>query len=239
MSKTLSPRLVVISGIPAGGKTAIAEELAKRIPNSVLLSRDHVSYGGLLYVNDRAETPSLPPFEEYVKNDKVFPNDAERVETPFGPMTLIHDSARSDFYKRHAREQGYIIMGRVAAANMAAGKVAIIEGFLPRSIESGALKRFMDQPMFGAFPKFLIHVVADAKTLLARQKNRAVKDREAATRAKTGYLSEKGFGEFMEKEHPREPKGLKDLPHSFLETSSLSIDEAVTRCLDYISSPAE
>ena len=133
MQHLLSPRLVVISGTPAGGKSTLAEALARNIPNAVSFSRDHVMYGGLLYVNHLTErAPALPPFETYVVNDMVFPNDAEQVDTPFGPMTLVHDSARSDFYKRHAREQSYLIMGRLAEAALRARKVAIIEGFLAR-----------------------------------------------------------------------------------------------------------
>ncbi|MDO8574175.1 MAG: AAA family ATPase [bacterium] len=234
MNLTLKPRLVVISGIPAGGKTTIAEGLAKQITNSVYLSRDHVAYGGLLYVNHLAATPSLLNFEEYVAKDKVFPNDAELVETPFGKMTLIHDSARSDFYKRHAREQGHLIQGRLAIENMKAGKVAILEGFLPRVIESGALKKFMDQPMFASYPKYVIHVIASDKVCLARQKVRAGKDKEAAVRAKTGYAEAENFSELMAKEHPKTPTGLMNLPHLFLDTSALSTEESVKRCLDYI-----
>jgi len=234
MNFTLKPCLIVISGIPASGKTTLAERLAKQITNAVYLSRDHVAYGGLLYVNHLVATPSLLNFEEYVAKDKVFPNDAEPVGTPFGEMILIHDSARSDFYKRHAREQGYLIQGRLAAENMKAGKVAIVEGFLPRVIESGALKRFMDQPMFVEYPKYLIYVVASDEMCLARQKARAGMDKEAAVRAKTGYTDAGNFSQLMAKEHPRAPRGLEDLPHLLLDTSVLSTEESVRRCLDYI-----
>lgn len=237
MENMLSPRLVVVSGMPAAGKTTIAEELASRIPNAVHFSRDHITYGGLLYVNHLVtQTPSLPPFEEYVSRDRVFPNDAETVETPFGPMTLIHDSTRSDFYKRHAREQSYLIMGRLAEASLKVGKVAIIEGFLGRSIESGALKAFMDQKGFNTFPKYLIHVVADYKICLARQKDRAKKDKEAAIRAKTGYVVEEGFEDLMDREHPRSPKGIENIPHFILDTSSVSLEECLRQCIGYISS---
>lgn len=236
MNNILSPRLVVISGIPAAGKTTIAEALSRQIQNAIYLSRDHVAYGGLLYVNHVAETPLLPTFEEYVAKDNVFPNDAEIVQTPFGPMTLIHDSARSDFYKRHAREQSYLIMGRLARVNLIVGKVPIIEGFLARSIQSGALKAFMNQSGFSSFPKYLIHIVADSSVCLSRQKERAIRDREAATRAKTGYLEDKKFTELMTKEHPRFPKGIEDLPHLILDTSSISPEECVKQCVKYISS---
>jgi hypothetical protein len=151
-------------------------------------------------------------------------------------MTLVHDSARSDFYKRHAREQSYLIMGRLAEAALRAGKVAIIEGFLARSIQSGALKAFMEGSGFRDFPRYLIHVVANPETCLARQKNRAARDREAAIRAKTGYLIDTSFGEIMEKEHPCSPEGLKELPHLLLDTSSLTIEDAVDRSVTYISS---
>ena len=234
MNLVLKPRLVVISGIPASGKTVIAEGLARRISNALYLSRDHVAYGGLLYVNHSVKTPALLPFEEYVKKDKVFPNDAEVVETPFGEMTLIHDSARSDFYKRHAREQGHLIQGRLAVENMKAGKVAIIEGFLPRVIESGALKRFMSQAMFSGYPKYLIHVVASDEVCLERQKSRSEVDEEAAVRAKTGYTDAGNFSQLMANEHPRAPRDLEDLPHLLLDTSSLQVEDAVQQCLDYI-----
>lgn len=234
MNLVLEPRLVVISGIPAAGKTAIAEGLARRISNAAYFSRDHIAYGGLLYVNHLAEAPTLPSFEEYVAKDKVFPNDAELIETPFGEMTLIHDSARSDFYKRHAREQGHLIQGRLAAENLRAGKVAVLDGFLPRVIESGALKRFMDQPMFSNYPKYLIFVVASDEVCLARQRTRAREDREAAMRAKTGYTEARNFSELMAKEHSKMPAGLSDFPHLLLDTSTLTPEESAERCLKYI-----
>lgn len=233
MSLTLSPRLVILTGIPGAGRSTICRELAKRIPNAFHMSRDIILYDGLMLVS-HMHTPNLPKFEEYVAKDKVFPNDSEVIETVFGKMTRVHYVAGSDFYYRHGQEQSLLIQERLAEEGLKVGKVPILDGFQARHISSGKMKKFIEQQKFSAFPKCIIQVVVDDEECFRRHTERAKTDRESALRARYGYLNRANFQKIMEKNHPRVPTGLEKIPHHFLDTTGLSVEACVEECLSYI-----
>lgn len=233
MDLILSPRLVVLCGIPGAGRSTLCRELAKRITNAFHMSRDMILYDGLMLVADTL-TPNLPPFAEYVANDKVFPNDYETIETPFGKMTRAHHVAGSDFYKRHGQEQSLLIQERLAKEGLEAGKVPILDGFQARHISSGKMKKFLNQEKFAVFPKYLIQVVIDEEECFKRHQARAATDPELALRARYGFLNWESFHEIMEKDHPRVPEGLADLSHHLLDTTGRTVEDCVEECLEYI-----
>lgn len=229
----LSPRLIVTAGIPGAGRSTLCRELAARIANAFHMSRDMINYDGLMLV---AHTPTsrLPAFEEYVARDRVFPDDAQVIETAFGPMTRVHHVAGSDFYVRHGQEQSLLVQERLAAEGLAVGKVPILDGFQARHISSGKMKKFLEQPKFAAYPKYLIQIVVDEEECFRRHCERAENDPELAARAKYGYLDRESFHRLMEKNSPRIPEGLEELSHHLLDTTGRTIEDCVEECLKYI-----
>ncbi len=235
MNTILPPRLVVLTGIPGAGRSTICRELAKKITNAFHMSRDMILYDGLLLVS-HTPVKNLISFEEYVAHDKVFPNDAEVIETAFGPMTRVHHVAGSDFYVRHGQEQSILIQERIALEGLSVGKVPILDGFQARHISSGKMKKFLSQEKFASYPKKLIQVVVDENECFKRHTDRAQTSRELALRAKYGYLDRENFHAIMEKNHPQVPEGLKEIPHHFLDTTGRTIEDCVNECLEYIKS---
>ena len=236
MNITLSPRLVFLSGMGAAGKTTTAKNLSRAISNSFYINRDDVLYGGLLCVdNIVTKSTKLPSFEEYVKSDSISPNQTEVIETPFGEMTRVFHDPPSDFYKRHAKEQSYLIQGRIAAVNLEMDKVPILDGFLMRHINCGSLRAFMDQALFSGFSKYLIHVVVDPDECFRRFRERCENDHEAAIRADAGYLNRETFDKLIVEKHERIPEGLKNFNYLLLDTTELSQEECVQRCLSHIN----
>lgn len=233
MSLVLSPRLVVVTGIPGAGRSSICRELARRITNAFHMSRDMINYDGLMLVSHNS-APRLPSFEEYVSRDRVFPDAAEVIDTAFGKMTRVHHVAGSDFYLRHGQEQSLLVQERLAAEGLRVGKVPILDGFQARHISSGKMKKFLEQPKFAEFPKYLIQVVVDEKECFQRHHARAKTDPELAKRAKFGYLDWESFHAIMEKNHPFHPEGLKELPHLFLDTTGRTLEDCVEECLKYV-----
>jgi len=234
----MEPRVIFTSGMATGGKTTVAKELAQRIPNAVYLGRDDTMYGGLLLVNNIVNpTDRLPPFEEYVREDTVFPDFAKEVETPFGPMTLVIHANRNAFYIRHANKQSYMVTARLAQRNLEMGKVIVIDAYFgPEQFEQGNVKAFIDQPAFAAYPRYLIYFNVEARVAFERWKARADEDPESNLRASSGYLEWETFLEITEKRQVPNPKGLDTIPHLRLDTSHLSIEESVAACFQYIRS---
>lgn len=233
MSIILPPRLVATAGIPGAGRSTICRELAKRIANAFHMGRDMINYDGLMLVS-HTPTPNLPSFEVYVSKDKVFPDDAEVIDTAFGKMTRVHHVAGSDFYVRHGQEQSLIVQERLAKEGLAVGKVPILDGFQARHISSGKMKKFLEQEKFNLYPKYLIWIVVDEDECFKRHIERAKTDPELAARAKYGYLDRENFHRLAVKNSPRVPDGLNELPHLFVDTTGRTIEDCVDECLNYI-----
>lgn len=231
MNIVLSPRLVLVEGRGGAGRTTLSRELARRIVNAFVLTRDQVLYGGQLFLR-HADTPNLPPIEEYIGR-AVLPENRKVIETPFGTMTRVDHTPPNDFHERHTKKQSYLILGRLAHDGLLTGKVPIIDGFLPQHIADGSLKKFLDQPEYAGFPKYLVHVVVDEKECFSRWQKRAEADPEAAIRGKFWAQNRKAFHELMEK-HAIRPTGLEELPHLFLDTTGRTIEDGVYECLAYI-----
>lgn len=229
----LSPRLVVTAGIPGAGRSTICRELARRIANAFHMGRDMINYDGLMLVSHQP-VQNLPSFEEYVARDRVFPDDAEIIETAFGPFTRVHHVAGSDFYRRHGQEQSLLAQERLAVEGLAVGKVPILDGFQARHISSGKMKKFLSQEKFAAYPKYLIQIVVDEEECFKRHLARSQTDPELAARARYGYLDRENFHKLMEKNSPRVPEGLEELPHLLLDTTGRTIEDCVEECLEYI-----
>jgi len=235
MNITLSPRLVVLTGIPGAGRSTICRELARRITNAFHMSRDMMNYDGLMLVSQQS-TPRLPDFEQYVARDRVFPDDAEVIETAFGPMTRVHHVAGSDFYRRHGQEQSLLLQERLAQEGLVVGKVPILDGFQARHISSGKMKKFLEQEKFVAYPKRLIQVVISDDECLRRHTERSKNDPELAARAKYGYTDREQLLKINRETHPHMPEGLSELPHHFIDTTGRTVEDCVEECLKYVRS---
>lgn len=237
-SALMEPRVIITSGMATGGKTTVAKKLVRTIPNAVYFARDDAMYGGLLLVDNIVnQTDRLPPFEEYVRADTVFPDFAQRVETPFGPMTLVIHANRSAFYIRHVNHQSYLVAARFAQRNLEMGKVVVIDAYFgPEDFEQGMVKAFIDQPAFAPYPRYLIYFNVEARVAFERWKAREDEDPESALRASSGYLVWETFLELTEKRQIPNPKGLDTIPHLRLDTSHLSIEETLATCFQYIQS---
>jgi len=238
MKSEMGPRVIFTSGMATGGKTTVAKALVREIPNAVYLSRDDAMYGGLLLVDNIVNpTDRLPPFEEYVRADTVFPDFANKVETPFGPMTLVIHANHNAFFIRHADNQSYMVTARLAQRNLEMGKVVVIDAyFSPKQFEQGTVKAFIDQPAFAAYPRYLIYFNVEARVAFERWKARADADPESNLRATSGYLEWETFLEVTKKEQVPNPKGLDTVPHLQLDTSHLSLEESLAACFRYIRS---
>lgn len=231
MSLVLEPRLVFVEGRGGAGRTTLSRELARRITNAFVLTRDQVLYGGQLFLRN-ADAPNLPSIDEYIGR-AVKPENIKFVETPFGTMRRVDHTPPNDFHDRHTKKQSYLIMGRLAEDGLLTGKVPIIDGFLPQHIADGSLKKFLEQPQYARFPRHLIHVVVDEEECFRRWQERAKTDPEAAIRGQFWAQNREAFRELMER-HALRPAGLNELPHLFLDTTGKTVEDCVNECLVYI-----
>lgn len=222
----LTPRLIVSSGIPAAGKSTTCRELARRIDNAVYLDRDD-ALNALMHVFIGENLPSLPPFPNYVINDRVFHENTKLVHTPFGEMISI--LPKNDFYRRHGRHQSHMVIGKLAATSLKLGKVAILDCFLPRQISDGTLGRFFEQEDFRGIEKYLLYFVCTPETCMSRAQQRAQEDPQAAVQ-----VQKAGAQELIHDAASRNPPGLSKLRHLYLDTTELSVEKAIDECLEYI-----
>ncbi|MDO8602198.1 MAG: hypothetical protein Q7R62_03730 [bacterium] len=230
---TLTPRLVIVSGMGVAGKSSIAQGLVRRIANAVFLGRDRILYGGLMFVNENESAPELPAFADYVSRDNVFPANCEIVETPFGQMTSVFHDASPAFYRRHGKEQSYLVAGRVAEDNLALGKVPVVEGFLTRHWKAGTLQAFVRQAIFAPYPVRIIHVEIDLEEAYKRMLVRAKTDSEAAIRARP-LLDKDAFMAHFRKVFQLAPTELGSLPHLLLNSTVKSVEQCVQEAFDYV-----
>ncbi len=229
----LGPRLVVSTGAPGTGKTTTLKALASMLPNAFYLDRDRINYG-ILYVPETT-TSELLPFNEYVANDHIFPDNARYEETIFGKMLQI--DPKNAFHRRHARDQSHLIQSILAAENLALGKIPIIDCFGIRQIGEGIPNKFMGQEVFREYKKFMIHFVLDEEIYYQRVCNRAKNDPETAIRDREILVSREKFKEAFERRHGKMMSDqLSNCEFLLIDTSLNSPKDCAKRCLEYISS---
>ncbi|MBI2035451.1 MAG: hypothetical protein HYT12_02070 [Candidatus Liptonbacteria bacterium] len=230
--KILEPRIVFSSGMIAAGKSTTCRGLVREIANAFYLDRDDMIFP-LLHVAPTV-SKELPPFEEYVKNDNVFPDNARMVDTPFGEMIQIYPA--NHYHRRHSRDQVYLIQARLASRGLDLGKVPVLDCFLMRQIDDGSLGRFIEQPLFRGYLKYLIHFVVSPEACFERIKARKG-DKEAEERSR-GMFEIESFKKTLSEKHERIPRGLKDLKYLLMDTTDKSTEKCVSECLSYISGPS-
>lgn len=221
-----------------GGKTVLAQNMARAIDNAIYLDRDGAMYGGLLLVNDiETESARLPSFDEYVLQDEVFPDFIETIETSFGRMRRVIHANHNDFFWRHVDRQSYLTAARFAGANLKLGKVVIIDAwFSPQDFRSGVVQAFLSQPAFGDVPRHLIFMAVELNEAFQRWHSRSADDLESNLRGKGGYLDRETFEERMKEEQPDHPEGLDKIRHLRLDTTNTSLELSLATALDYVSS---
>ncbi len=227
----LEPRLVVLSGVAGTGKSTMVEELVKRVPNAFVLEKDVINQTSM-YVRPTSQG-KLPPFEEYVKGDKVFPNNVREVDTPVGKMLQVDPV--NEFYGRHGRDQAYMIMTGIAEGNLQRGKIPVIDCMVIRQIQDGTVGKFMEQKAFSHNPRYLIHVTADEEELYSRLLKRSQVDPVATKRYKKQLTSREAFHTFVTETQPLVPKELSQYRHLLINTSKYTPEECAHQCLEYIS----
>ncbi len=229
----LEPMIVILSGAAGTGKTTAVEELVKEVPNAFYMEKDSIDRG-ILHVNTSFQTSELPPFEEYVAGDSVFPDNARVVETPFGDMTQI--DPKCAYHVRHARNQTYLVETNLAAVNLRLGKIPIIDCIVPRQIQDGTLRKFLDQPAFSPFPSYLIHFTLNPEDHFERLSKRIQQDPEALMRNKAMLESPEAFQRSLGTNQELMPEALSNYDHLLVNSSTNTPGESAQKILDYISS---
>ena len=230
---TLPPRLVTITGISCTGKSTLRNGLLERIVNSFVLDKDSINQG-ILHVS-KTESKKLPSFEDYVRQDNVFPNCAREIQTPFGIMIQV--DPKNDFYGRHGKENTYMVKAKIASDNLKRGKVPIIDCFPIAYIQNMQLKAFMDMPDFSNFPRYLIHCTFDKEDGYQRHVHMMEVDEEFARRNKgTGkFDTREQFHVFVTEKQLPIPKELEKYEHLLLNTTKYNPNQCVNLAMDYIS----
>ena len=235
----LTPRIIFSSGIMATGKTTIMKALADKIDNSLYLDRDDINKGNLHVAP--TQTPDLPSFEEYVNNAKIFPNHVKWVETEFGEMWKV--DPHNAFYRRHIRDQSYLIQMYLAKTNLQCGKVPIIDCITMRQIQDKTLQKIIDSELFSGYPKYLIHFICDEKECYERTLARSHVDEAARkrvdlikspSRTASPTSSPEAFHKFITEEQPMLPKELKNYEHLLVNTSEKNVERCAIDCLQYV-----
>ncbi len=237
----LEPRIVFSSGIMATGKTTVMKELGKLVDNALYLDRDDINQGNLHVAITKND--ELLPFEKYVENAGIFPDHARVTQTPFGDMIKV--DPHNAFYRRHMRDQSYLIQMYLVKTNLECGKVPIIDCITMRQIQDGTLKKMQDHEFFTGYPKYLIHFMVDEEEGYKRAVARSQADESArkrvdliksAGRSDSPTASRETFHKFITEEQPMVPKELSNYKHLVINTSHSTPPECARRCLEYISS---
>jgi hypothetical protein len=227
----MSPSLILSAGMIGAGKTTICKKLAKAMPDSFYLDRDDVLQG-LLHVAPTSTT-ELPSFEEYVVKDQVYPDNARSVDTPFGEMVQV--DPLNAFNRRHGRDQSYLVQSCLAKTGLLIGKTSILDCFLTRQLNDGTLARFISWDYWIDFPVFLIWFSVSPTVCWERLSTRAKVDEVAARRSKEFLNDKDNFEVALKTKHPYKPEGLARLRHLFIDTSNLTVQDVVSRCINYVS----
>lgn len=229
--ESLEQCIVVSTGMAAAGKTTICREIARRIPNAVYLDRDEILWGMMLVSPN--EISSLPPFGEYVENDGVYPDHMEVVDTFSGQMIKV--LCREGFYRRHVRDQSYLMIGRLTKLAIDLDKVVIIDSFLMRQVNNGTLQKFFEQEGFRNTKKRVIHFVADPEECYRRHLNRAKSySKEMTLLRQELSVSRESFDKEFESKYQRLPDGLREVTHLVIDTTDRHLEDCVTECIKHI-----
>lgn len=229
--ETLQPRLVLATGIAATGKSAAIHELAKLVPNSIVLDKDALNQA-LLYVPVRGFI-DLPDVESYVAS-LASSGDLPQIQTPLGQMYRMPFS--SDYYHRHANLQTYMVMAKISEINIALGKIPLLDCMPVSRIKDGTVGKFLRQSAFGDIPRYLIHFVCEPKICFDRMVERVTRDPEASIRDRTKIASYEEFLTFITEKQPMRPVELSNYRHLLIDTSYPSPEEIASQCLEYIAS---
>lgn len=235
----LKPCSVFYSGIMATGKSTVMQSLATAIDNVIDLDRDEINKGNL-YVAPTFED-GLLPFNQYVFSNHILSNHARNVETPFGPMIQI--DPHNSFYRRHIRDQSYMIQLKLARLNLQSGKVPLLGGVSTRQIQDGTLRKMIDHIDLKEFPIHLIHFYADEEIIYQRALERMDSDPSSKTRVNlipstirdgSPLASRRAFHEFVTREQPIIPNRLSEYTHLAIDTTNQSIESCRDLCIKYI-----
>lgn len=230
----IPPRLIVTSGSSGTGKSTVLRKLVKWMSNSFILEKDSINQG-MMHVA-KTDDQRLLPFSDYVARDSVFGDNAREVETALG--TMIQVDPKNAFYGRHGRDQAYLVMERLARTNLEAGKIPIIDCATIKQIEDGTLAKFMEQPVFAPWPRYLVHfVTTDENEHYQRHVERAARDPAAAIRDKDKISSREAFHEFVTVKQPMLPEGLSRYKHLLIDNSSSkgTPEQHARTIFDYVS----
>ena len=238
----LQPRVIFYSGILATGKSTVMKNLARAIPNAYFMDRDDINPANAhVSINT---SHRLLPFEKYVANAGIFPDHARTVNTPFGEMTQV--DPHNEYYRRHLRDQSYLIQLAMAKTALDCGKVPFIGCITVRQIIDGTLRKMADHESVANFPRYLVHFCADEKNLYERAiaRNRANEAERKRTelipndiRTESPTSSREAFHLFTTEEQPMIPEQLSEYKHLLLNTSQHGVEKCVNLCLDYILNP--
>ena len=234
----LKPCVVFASGVACTGKSSTMKELSRKIDNAFYLDRDDINRGNLhVSLN---ECPELTSFEKYVANDGLFPDSVRSVVTPFGEMINLdptdNSGSNSDFYRRHVRDQSYLVQTNIAKTNLDLGKVVLIDCIVARQIQDGTLRKLLEQDAFQGYPKHLVHFIADKEDCYQRVLERAKTDPYAARRLEVKRaVTRESFYKYVAEESPMIPSKLKEYEHLKINSSELNLEESVRRVIEYIS----
>ena len=230
----IKPCVVFSSGVAATGKTTVLEELVKKIENSVYLNRDDINEANLHILKSAG---NISDFQNYVKLDEIFPDNVMDVITPFGEMYQINPLTNSIFYRRHIRDQSYLIQMFLAKTNLKLGKVTFIDCIVVRQIRDGTLVKLINHQIFNNYPTYVIHFIAEEEELRKRILDRSKNNDYSSRRLEVSMAQTKeSFHKFITEEQPILPTELNNYAHLVIDTSRYSISECVEKCLKYISS---
>jgi len=148
---------------------------------------------------------------------------------------MIQVNPANEFYGRHARDQCYIAMARIAADNLELGKIPIVDCMVHRQIVDGTVGRFMEQPLLSDHLKYLVHVMAYEGDIFDRLTARAAVDRAAAVRDAGKISSRERFHKFVTDEQPINPEELQRYEHLFVNTSQNTPEVWAEQVIRYVS----
>lgn len=234
----LEPRVIFSSGVAATGKSTTMREFCRLVSNALILGKDTINAANL-HVPTFNFT-GLPTIEDYLRNAKIFPDHARKIQTPFEEVWKLDptnkDGVGSDYYGRHTFTQTHLIQIGIAKENLEAGKVPIIDGIVVRQIRDGTLKRFKDCKEFRGYPKYHFHFIANEDVCYKRylERLKRLKSYDSKRYPMNKELTREEFHNFVTQEQPMIPKELDNYEHLQVDTSTQDPVECAQNCLDYI-----